>query len=52
MRLSDRVTVEPYRQAPPTGEVGKDAIGVSGIGTIAAARLLPHGNQKESFVAV
>ena len=52
VKLTDRVTVEPYRQVPPTGELGKDSIGVSGIGTIAAARVLPHGNEEESFVAV
>lgn len=52
VKLTDRVTVEPYRQVPPTGELGEDLIGVSGIGTIAAARVLPHGNEEESFVAV
>ena len=52
MKLTDRVTVEPYRQVPPTGELGEDLMGVSGIGTIAAARVLPHGNEEESFVAV
>ena len=52
VRLSDRVTVEPYRQVPPTGDFGEDEIGVSGIGTIAAARVIPYGNEDEAFVAV
>ncbi len=52
VKLSDRITVEPYRQVPPTGDFGKDEIGVSGIGTIAAARVIPHGNEDEAFVAV
>ncbi len=52
VKLSDRVTVEPYRQVPPTGDFGEDEIGVSGIGTIAAARVIPHGNEDEAFVAV
>lgn len=52
VKLSDRVTVTPFRQVPPTGELGEDSIGVSGIGTIAAARVIPHGNEDESFVAV
>ena len=52
VRLSDRVTVEPYRQVPPTGDFGEDEIGVSGIGTIAAARVIPDGNEDEAFVAV
>ena len=52
VKLSDRVTVEPYRQVPPTGELGEDSIGVSGIGTIAAAKVIPHGNEDEAFVAV
>ena len=36
VKLSDRITVEPYRQVPPISDLGEDAIGVSGIGTIAA----------------
>ena len=39
VKLSDRITVEPYRQVPPTSDLGEEAIGVSGIGTIAAARV-------------
>ena len=52
VKLSDRVTVEPYRQVPPISDLGEDAIGVSGIGTLAAARVIPHGNEDEAFVAV
>ena len=52
VKLSDRVTVKPYRQVPPTGDYGEDEIGVSGIGTIAAARVVPHGSEEEAFVAV
>ena len=52
VRLSDRVTVEPYRQVPPTGDFGEDEIGVCGVGTIAAARVIPDGNEDEAFVAV
>ena len=52
VKLSGRVTVEPYRQVPPTGDYGEDEIGVSGIGTIAAVRVIPHGCEDEAFVAV
>ena len=52
VKLSDRIKVEPYRQVPPISELGEDAIGVSGIGTIAAARVVPCGCDDEAFVAV
>ena len=52
VKLSDRITVEPYRQVPPTSDLGEEAIGVSGIGTIAAARVTPRDNADASFVAV
>ena len=53
VKLSDRVTVEPYRQVAPISDLGEeDAIGVSDIGTVAAARVIPHGNEDEAFVAV
>ena len=52
VNLSDRVTVEPYRQVPPTIDLGEESIGVSGIGTIAAGRVIPHDAEEESFVAV
>ena len=51
VKLSDRVKVEPYRQVPPISDLGEDAIGVSGIGTIAAARVVPLGGEEEAFVA-
>ena len=52
VKLSDRITVEPYRQVPPISDLGEDAIGVSGIGTIAAGRVIPRDNEEEAFVAV
>ena len=52
VKLSDRVTLEPYRQVTPISDLGPDAIGVSDIGTVAAARVIPHGNEDEAFVAV
>ena len=52
VKLSDRITVEPYRQVPPTSDLGEDMIGVSGIGTIAAGRVIPRDNEQEAFVAV
>ena len=52
VKLSDRVTVEPYRQVPPISDLGEDAIGASGIGTVAAAKVIPHGSEAEAFVAV
>ena len=52
VKLSDRVKVKPYRQVPPISDLGDDAIGVSGIGTIAAARVIPRDNEDEAFVAV
>lgn len=50
--LSARVRVEPFRQIPPIIHLGDRDVGVSGIGTIAAARVIPLGNEEESFVAV
>ena len=52
VKLSDRITVEPYRQVPPTSDLGEDAIGVSGIGTIAAGRVIPRDDEEEAFVAI
>ena len=52
VKLADRITVEPYRQVPPTSDLGEEALGVSGIGTIAAARVTPRDNADASFVAV
>jgi hypothetical protein len=52
VRLSDRITVEPYRQVPPSSELAEDQIGVSGIGTIAAGRVIPRDSDAAAFVAV
>ncbi len=44
VKLSDRVGVEWFRQVSPIGWVLDDEIAVSGIGTVAAARVRPsHG---------
>ena len=50
--LSDRVRVERFRQVPPTSYLGEGDIGVSGIGTIAAARVVPRDKEEEAFIAV
>ena len=51
--LSDRVEVEHFRQVHPISEPKDDEIAVSGIGTIAAARVIPSGRpQNEAFIAV
>ena len=52
VQLSDRVEVERFRQVPPISELGERDIGVSGIGTIAAARVTPRDSPEEAFVAV
>lgn len=52
VKLSDRVTLEPYRRVAPISDLGEDAIGASDIGTVAAATVIPHGRQDEAFVAV
>ena len=50
--LSDRVKVEGFRQVPPTSELGEGEIGVSGIGTMAVAKLTPLSRPEEEFLAV
>ena len=50
--LSDRIEVKPFRQVPPTREVGEHEIGVSGIGLIAAAKVIPRENPQDAFVAI
>lgn len=47
VKLSDRVEVEWFKQISPIGGWGmsKDEIAVSGIGTIAAARILPQDSE-------
>ena len=52
VKLSDRITVTPYRQVPPISELGEDAIGVSGVGTIAAAKVIPRDSEDEAFIAI
>lgn len=50
IKLSNRVGVNWYRQVSPVGWMLDDEIAVSGIGTIAAARIQPANT--EPFVAV
>ena len=52
VRLSDRISVEHYRQTPPISDLEDNDIGVSGIGTIAAARVIPVDRKGEAFVAI
>ena len=50
--LSDRVRVEQFRQGPPISVLGERDIGVSGIGTIAVARVTPRDMPENAFIAV
>ena len=50
VKLSDRVEVEWFKQVGPISEPAEDEIAVSGIGTIAAARVLPK--DAPPFIAV
>ena len=52
VKLSDRIAVEHYRQVPPISDLGKNDIGVSGIGTIAAAKVIPVDSEDDPFVAI
>ncbi len=52
VRLSDRVDVEWFKQVGPIGWPEQDEIAVSGIGTIAAARVTPRDGSTEPFIAV
>lgn len=52
VKLSDKVTVEPYRQVPLLQRLPANAIGVSDIGTIAAAKVTPVDEPDQAFVAV
>ena len=52
VKLSDAVTVEPYRLMPLLQQLPKDAMGVSDIGTIAAAKVTPVGEPDGAFIAV
>ena len=51
-KLSNRVKVEWFKQVGPTGWVEQDEIAVSGIGTIAAARITPCDGSTEPFIVV
>ena len=50
VKLSNRVEVEWFRQVSTIAETRKDEIAVSGIGTIAAARIIPQ--DAAPFIAV
>ena len=50
VKLSDRVEVEWFKQISPMAGVAEDEIAVSGIGTIAAARITPQDG--EPFIVV
>ena len=52
VQLSDRVEVEWFRQVPPWSELDERQMGASGIGTMAAARVMPRGRPQEAFIAV
>ncbi len=51
VKLSDRVKVEWFKQTIPTRWVQDDELAVSGIGTIAAAKIIPESGA-EPFIAV
>ena len=53
VKLSDRVEVEWFRAVPPISHLGEHDIGISGIGTTAAARVTPRGRPADdAFIAV
>ena len=52
VNLSDRVEVEWCKQVSPIGWTECDEIAVSGIGTIAAARIRPRDGSAGPFIAV
>ena len=52
VKLSDRVEVEWFKQVGPISETAADEIAVSGIGTIAAARVKPRDGDARPFIAV
>ena len=52
VQLSDRITVKSYRHVPPISDLWADTIGVSGIGTIAAAKVTPRDSEEEAFIVV
>ena len=53
VQLSNKVEVDWFRQVPVRGwGCGDWEIEVSGIGTMAVARVVPHGQVEEAFLAV
>ena len=52
VKLSDRVEVEWFKQVSPIGWIEQDEIAVSGVGTIAAARVTPRDGSVRPFIAV
>ena len=52
VRLSDRVDVEWFKQVGPAGWMEQDEVDVSGIGTIAVARVTRRDGSIEPFIAV
>lgn len=50
VKLSDRIRIEWFKQVSPISETRADEIAVSGIGTIAAARVIP--DRGEPFIVV
>ncbi|MYE32231.1 MAG: endonuclease/exonuclease/phosphatase family protein [Chloroflexi bacterium] len=52
VKLSDRIEVEWFKQVGPISDTGEDEIAVSGIGTIAAARIIPRDTTTPRFIVV
>lgn len=52
VRCSERVQIDWFKQVSPISEVRPDEIAVSGIGTIAAARVTPQATETEPFIVV
>ena len=53
VQLSERVDVEWFTAVPPISELGEQDIGVSSIGSIAAAKVTPRDRPaKQAFIAV
>lgn len=52
VKLSDRVEVEWFKQVSPISGTNRDEIAVSGIGTIAAARIVPKDSQPFITVSI
>ena len=53
VQLSEQVEVEWFRAVPPISELGVHDMAISGIGTIAAAKVRPRGRPADdAFIAV